>query len=93
MHANSAADVPARLEALRRWAAWTGRAARPGAARTAGGRAPQPGRRGRQVSEISVLVRSASTGLVHTERAVLFTADGRVDRGPGGPQLERLLDR
>ena len=47
----------------------------------------------RQVSEISVLVRSATTGLVHTERAVLFTPDARVERGPGGPQLDRLLDR
>jgi hypothetical protein len=40
-----------------------------------------------------VLVRSSASGVVNTERAVMFTPDGRVERGPGGPQLERLLGR
>ena len=95
VHANSAADVPARLEAL---------AALGGLDRTALHAQLYSALRAvvhvsrdddglRRVSEISVLVRAAATGLVHTERAVLFTPDGRVELGPGGRELERLLAR
>ncbi|HZA04535.1 MAG TPA: pilus assembly protein CpaF, partial [Propionibacteriaceae bacterium] len=95
VHANSAADVPARLEAL---------AALGGLDRTALHAQLYSALRAvvhvsrdddglRRVSEISVLVRAAATGLVHTERAVLFAPDGRVELGPGGRELERLLAR
>ena len=47
----------------------------------------------RRVSEISVLIRDPASGLVRAERAVHFLGDGRAVRGPGGAQLERLLDR
>jgi pilus assembly protein CpaF len=47
----------------------------------------------RRVSEISVLVRDAASGLVRVERAVEFTVAGRILRGPGSTQLEGLLHR
>jgi pilus assembly protein CpaF len=95
VHANSAEDVPARLEAL----AALGGLPRPALhaqltsalhavvhiIRDEGGL--------RRVSEISVLVRDAASGLVRAERAVHFSSDGRAMRGPGGAQLERLLSR
>ena len=95
VHANSAADVPARLEALAALGGLDRNAlhAQLASALHAVVHVSRDEAGVRQVSEISVLVRSATTGLVHTERAVLFTPDGRVERGPGGPQLERLLDR
>ena len=86
VHANSAADVPARLEALAALGGLDRSAlhAQLTSALACGG-ARHPGRGGvRRVSEISVLVRDPATGLVHTERAVLFTADGRVERARAG---------
>ena len=41
----------------------------------------------------AVFVRDESTGLVHTERAVQFAADGRTVLGPGSGRLEAVLDR
>jgi pilus assembly protein CpaF len=95
VHANSAADVPVRLEALAALGGLDRDAlhAQLASALHAVVHVSRERSGARRVSEISVLVRAASTGLVHTERAVLFTPDGRVERGPGSPQLERLLDR
>ena len=95
VHANSAADVPARLEALAALGGLDRNAvhAQVTSALHAVVHVSRDEAGLRRVSEISVLTRAATTGLVHTERAVLFTADGRVERGPGGPQLEGLLDR
>ena len=92
VHANSAADVPARLEALAALGGLDRNACTPSwPALHAVVHVSRDEAGVRQVSEISVLVRSATTGLVHTERAVLFTPDGRVERGPGGPQLDGCL--
>jgi pilus assembly protein CpaF len=94
VHANSTADLPARLEAL----ASLGGLPRPALhaqlasaldavihiARDAAGV--------RRVVEIAILVRDHATGLVRSECAVEFSA-GRIVRGPGSGQLERMLDR
>ena len=94
VHANSAADVPARLEALAALGGLDRSSlhAQLGSALHAVVHVTRDQAGMRRVGEISVLVR-ATSGLVHTERAVLFTPDGRIERGRGGPQLERLLDR
>lgn len=92
VHANAAADVPARLEALA-VAAGLPRAALHAQlasalqvvvhlARGAGGR--------RRVAEICALQRTGS-GLVEAIPAVRFGADGGMDTGAGAAQLERLL--
>ena len=47
----------------------------------------------RRVAEISIFVRDPSSGLVRSECALEFHADGRTVRGPGSSQLERMLDR
>jgi pilus assembly protein CpaF len=95
VHANSAADVPARLEALAALGGLDRSSlhAQLAAALHAVVHVSRDETGLRRVSEISVLVRAATTGLVHTDRAVLFTPDGRVELGPGGPALERLLAR
>jgi pilus assembly protein CpaF len=95
VHANSAADVPARLEALAALGGLdrTALHAQLAAALDAVVHVSRDEAGLRRVSEISVLVRAPTTGLVHTERAVLFASDGRVEIGPGGPALERLLTR
>ena len=95
VHANSAADVPARLEAL---AALGGL---PGPPCTPSWRRPciwwctsaAIDTESRRVGEISVLVRDPGSGLVRIERAVEFSAGGRILRGPGSAQLEGLLRR
>ena len=92
VHANSAADVPARLEALAALGG-LGRAAlhaQVASALHAVIHIVRDVRGRRRVSEIAVLVR-APDGLVATQRAVAFTADGRTVRGPGGEILEGLL--
>lgn len=93
VHANSAADVPARLEAL---AALGGLGRDALHAQLASALhavihiSRRPGR-GRRVEGISVLDRDLTTGLVATVPAVIFAADGRTRIGPGGEQLEELL--
>ncbi len=93
LHANSAADVPARIEALA-LAAGLGRAAAHSQFAAAvdavlhlavdrGGR--------RRLREVAVPERGAD-GLVSMSSAVVFDADGRVRRGPGAERLARLLD-
>ena len=95
VHANSSADVPARLEAL---AALGGLARAAVHAQIASAlhasihiTRDREGRR--RVSEVSVFVRDEATGLTRTEQAVTFGVDGRTRVGPGGAQLERLLAR
>ncbi|MET1007507.1 MAG: TadA family conjugal transfer-associated ATPase, partial [Propionibacteriaceae bacterium] len=95
VHANSAADVPTRLEAL----AALGRLGRDAVhAQLASaldavvhvGR-DDDGRR--RVREVCVFVRDAASGLVRTETALEFGRDGLTRVGRGGAQLERLLSR
>jgi pilus assembly protein CpaF len=93
VHANSAADVPARLESLAVSAGLSreGAHAQIGAAveavvhlhRGADGR--------RRVAEVAVLERV--DGLVQVHTAVTFGHDGRVGTGPGTQRLEGLLRR
>jgi pilus assembly protein CpaF len=92
IHANSAADVPARLEALGVAAGLSRLAVHSQLAsalqvvlhlrRDPGGV--------RRLSEICVLARD-STGFVTAQPAVCFAADGSPQPGPGGPRLELLL--
>jgi pilus assembly protein CpaF len=95
VHANSAEDVPVRLEAL----AALGGLPRPAlhaqlaSALHAVVHVVRDGKGLRRVSEVSTLVRDPGSGLVRAELAVQFSSDGQVLRGPGGAQLERLLDR
>jgi pilus assembly protein CpaF len=95
VHANSAADVPARLEALASLGG-VGRDALHAQvasaldavvhiARDTDGR--------RRIRELHVFVRDPATGLVTTETALEFHSDGSTRRGPGGSRLERLLAR
>ena len=95
VHANSPADVPARLEAL---AALGGLPRSALHAQLASAlhlvvHVSRDQQGVRRVGEISVLVREPGSGLVRVERAVEFTAGGRILRGPGSDQLEGLLRR
>lgn len=92
VHANSAAAVPARLEALGALGG-LGRAALHAQLAAALDVVVQIRRSGRLrwVSEIGVLERDQRTGLVHTVRALGFGADGSTHRGPGIARLEELL--
>ena len=95
LHANSAEDVPARLEALGALGGLGRDAlhAQLGAAveavihlvRDAGGV--------RRVAEIAVLRRHPVSGLVRAERAVAFGPAGDAVFGPGSERLDRLLAR
>ena len=95
VHANSSADVPARLEALAALGGLPRHAlhAQVAAAlhasihigRDEGGR--------RRVAEISVFARDEHSGLTRTEQAVAFGADGSTRLGPGSAALERMLTR
>ena len=90
VHANSAADVPARLEALAALGG-LGRAAlhaQLASALHAVVHVRRDDRGRRRVGEIAVFVRDRASGLVRTERAVQFTADGRTVLGPGSGRLE-----
>ncbi len=93
VHANSAADVPARLEALGALGGLPRQAlhAQVASALNAVVHICRDDRGARRVSEISVFVRDPASGISRTEQAVGFGADGSAHRGPGGPQLERLL--
>ena len=95
VHANSTADVPARLEALASLgglpqAALHAQLASALDAVIHVARGPAGLRR---VAEISIFVRDPTSGLVHTERALEFHPGGRTVLGPGGRQLERMLER
>jgi pilus assembly protein CpaF len=95
VHANSTADIPARLEAL---AALGGLPQTALHAQVASAldavihvaRGPAGLRR---VAEISIFVRDPANGLVRTECALEFHPDGRTALGPGSRRLDRLLER
>lgn len=95
LHANSASDVPARVEALA-LTAGLGRAAAHSQLASAIDlvlhvvRERGSGRR--RLGEIAVLVRDRS-GEVRTEPAALFRADDHLAEGPGSGRLLDLLDR
>jgi pilus assembly protein CpaF len=95
VHANSPADVPARLEALASLGGVPRDAlhAQLASALDAVVHVTRNAAGLRCVGEISIFARDGTTGLVRTEHAVEFHADGRTVLGPGSRQLERLLDR
>jgi pilus assembly protein CpaF len=95
VHANSAADVPARLEALAAVAGMTRAALHAQAAsaldalihigRTASGQ--------RRIAGVHVVQRDPVTGLLGITEAVRFDGIEGVAFGPGAPQLEAVLSR
>ncbi len=95
LHANSAPDVPARVEALA-LTAGLGRAAAHSQLASAIDlvlhvvRDRGSGRR--RLGEVAVLERDAS-GWVRTETAAAFTAEDQLVEGPGSRRLLELLDR
>lgn len=94
LHANSAADVPARIEALALGAGLGREAAH--SQLVAGLDAVLHVRRDRasgrrRLGEIAVLGRGPD-GLARTELALAFDASGTPTRGPGAPRLLALLD-
>ena len=93
LHANSAADVPARVEALAMAAGWS-RAATHGQLASALDVVLHLGRAdGRRVlREVAVPVRDP-VGWVAMETAVRFDDAGGAHAGPGAGDLERRLDR
>jgi pilus assembly protein CpaF len=95
VHANSTADVPARLEALASLGGLRRAAlhAQLASALDAMVHVVRDGSGRRKVAEISIFVREPASGLVRSECAVGFRADGESVRGPGSRQLERMLDR
>jgi len=94
LHANSSADVPARIEALALAAGWTREATHSQLAsaldvvihlaRAADGR--------RVLRDVSVPCRAAD-GLVTLVTAVAFADDGSSVLGPGAARLDQSLDR
>ena len=95
VHANSPADVPARLEALASLGGVPRAAlhAQLASALDAVVHVTRNAAGLRCVGEISIFARDGTTGLVRSEHAVEFHADGRTVLGPGSRLLERLLDR
>jgi pilus assembly protein CpaF len=95
VHANSPADVPARLEALASLGGLPRAAlhAQLASALDAVIHVTRDAAGLRRVAEISIFVRDSTGGLVSSERAVEFLADDRTVLGPGSRQLERMLDR
>jgi pilus assembly protein CpaF len=95
VHANSSADVPARLEALAALGGLPRAAlhAQLASALHASVHISRDRRGRRRVSEVSVFTRDDVTGLTRTEQAVVFGPDGHIHRGPGSARLERLLAR
>lgn len=95
VHANSAADVPTRLEALAALGKMSRDAvhAQLASALDAVVHISRDDTGRRRVRHVHVFVRDPANGLVHTEPALEFGADGTTRLGPGGRQLERLLNR
>ena len=95
VHANSPADVPARLEALASLGGLPRAAlhAQLASALDAVIHVTRDAAGLRRVAEISIFVRDSTGGLVSSECGVEFLADGRTVLGPGSRQLERMLDR
>lgn len=95
VHANSAADVPPRLEAL---AALGGMGrdalhAQLGSALDAVVHISRDAHGQRRIQELHVFVPDAATGRVRTQMALEFAPGGTVTVGPGAPRLERMLSR
>jgi pilus assembly protein CpaF len=95
VHANSSADIPARLEALASLGGLPRAAlhAQLASALDAVIHVARDAAGVRRVAEISILVRDPAAGLVRSECAIEFGADGRTVLGPGSRQLETMLDR
>ncbi len=95
VHANSTADVPARLEALASLGGLPRAAlhAQLASALDAVVHVARDDSGMRRVAEISIFVREPESGLVRSERAVSFRPDRGTVLGPGSRQLERMLDR
>jgi pilus assembly protein CpaF len=95
VHANSPADVPARLEALASLGGLPRAAlhAQLASALDAVIHVTRDAVGARRVAGISIFIRDSAAGLVHSECAVEFQKDGRTVLGPGGRQLERMLHR
>jgi pilus assembly protein CpaF len=95
VHANSTADIPARLEALASLGGVPRHAlhAQLASALDAVVHVARDPSGMRRVAEISILVREPGSGLVRSECAVDFRPDGDIVRGPGSRRLERMIDR
>jgi pilus assembly protein CpaF len=93
LHANAAADVPARLEALACAAGLSREAVHSQLAAALDvviHLVKDPGAGTRRVTEICLLRRGAD-GLVHAVPAVSFSGDGRLAEGPGAADLNRRI--
>jgi pilus assembly protein CpaF len=95
VHANSTADIPARLEALASLGGLPRAAlsAQLASALDAVVHVARDDSGIRRVAEISIFVREPGNGLVRSECAVSFARDGETVLGPGSRKLERMLDR
>jgi pilus assembly protein CpaF len=95
VHANSTADIPARLEALASLGGLPRAAlhAQLASALDAVIHVARDEFGMRRVAEISIFVREPRSGLVRSECAVDLRPDGGIVLGPGSRQLERMLDR
>ena len=95
VHANSTADVPARLEALAALGGLPRAAlhAQLASALDAVIHVTRDNSGMRRVAEISIFIREQGSGLVRSECAIDFRPDGATVLGPGSRQLERMLDR
>jgi len=95
VHANSAEDVPARLEALGALGGLDRPAlhAQLASALHAVVHIARDAQGLRRVAEVHVVERDERTGLTRTRPAVEFDIGGRTRLGPGSARLEWLLDR
>jgi pilus assembly protein CpaF len=95
VHANSTADIPARLEALASLGGLPRAAlhAQLASALDAVIHVARDDSGVRRVAEISIFIREPGSGLVRSECAVHFHPGGGTVLGPGSRQLERMLDR
>jgi pilus assembly protein CpaF len=95
VHANSTADIPARLEALASLGGLPRSAlhAQLASALDAVVHVARDDSGMRRVAEISIFVREPASGLVRSECAVHFRPDGGTMLGAGSRQLDRMLDR
>jgi pilus assembly protein CpaF len=95
VHANSTADIPARLEALASLGGLPRAAlhAQLASALDAVIHVARDDSGMRRVAEISIFIRDPGSGLVRSESAVHFQPGGGTVLGPGGSRLERMLER
>lgn len=95
VHANSTADVPARLEALASLGGLpqTALHAQLASALDAVIHVARDTAGIRRVVEISIFARDPSSGLVRSECALEFHPAGHIVRGPGSSRLEGMLNR